>query len=161
MKQPFEQIVAEHGETVLRVCRVVVGVVDADDAWSETFLSALRAYPDLPADANVQAWLVTIAHRRAVDVIRSEVARHRREQLPPEPDHSSVEEEALAGSVAEVVRAALDRLPAEEREPIALAYLRGLTYVEVARHLGKPEGTVKSRIRSGMRHLSKILADSV
>ena len=71
MKQPFEQVVAEHGETVLRVCRVVVGVVDANDAWSETFLSALRAYPDLPADANVQAWLVTIAHRKAIDIIRS------------------------------------------------------------------------------------------
>ena len=71
MKQPFEQVVTEHGETVLRVCRVVVGVVDADDAWSETFLSALRAYPDLPADANVQAWLVTIAHRKAIDIIRS------------------------------------------------------------------------------------------
>ena len=71
MKQPFEQIVVEHGETVLRVCRVVVGVVDADDAWSETFLSALRAYPDLPADANVQAWLVTIAHRKAIDIMRS------------------------------------------------------------------------------------------
>ena len=66
---------AEHGATVLRVCRAVVGPVDAEDAWSETFLSALRAYPDLPADANVEAWLVTIAHRRAVDVGR---ARSRR-----------------------------------------------------------------------------------
>src|SRR3954462_6121255 len=75
MKQPFEQIVAEHGETVLRVCRVVVGVVDADDAWSETFLSAMRAYPDLPADANVEAWLVTIAHRKAIDLTRSTTRR--------------------------------------------------------------------------------------
>ena len=53
MKLPFEQVVAEHGDTVLRVCRVVVGFDDAEDAWAETFLSALRAYPDLPADANV------------------------------------------------------------------------------------------------------------
>jgi len=63
-KQPFETIVEIHGPTVLRVCRAVVGATDADDAWSETFISAMRGYPLLPADANVEAWLVTIAHRR-------------------------------------------------------------------------------------------------
>ena len=73
--RPFEEVVAEHGATVLRVCRAVVGPSDAEDAWSETFLSALRAYPKLPDDANVEAWLVTIAHRRALDVGR---ARSRR-----------------------------------------------------------------------------------
>lgn len=72
MKEPFERVVAAHGATVLRVCRAVLGVhADADDAWSDTFLAALGAYPDLPADANVQAWLVTIAHRKAIDVIRA------------------------------------------------------------------------------------------
>src|SRR5258708_28586903 len=71
MKQPFEKIVEQHGGIVLRVCRVIVGVHDAEDAWSETFLAALRAYPDLPDDANAEAWLVTIAHRKAIDVIRA------------------------------------------------------------------------------------------
>src|SRR6478736_4746490 len=66
-KPPFEAIVEVHGPTVLRVCRAVVGPIDADDAWSETFLSAMKAYPELPADANVEAWLVTIAHRQAID----------------------------------------------------------------------------------------------
>ncbi len=75
MKKPFEQIVTEHGGTVLRVCRAVVGPADADDAWSETFLSALKAYPDLPATANVEAWLVTIAHRKAIDVRRADARR--------------------------------------------------------------------------------------
>ena len=73
--RPFEQVVTEHGPTVLRVCRAVVGPHDAEDAWSETFLSALRAYPDLPADANVEAWLVTIAHRKAIDVGRAAARR--------------------------------------------------------------------------------------
>ena len=74
-KLPFEAIVEIHGPTVLRVCLAVVGAADADDAWSETFLSAMKAYPSLPDDANVEAWLVTIAHRRAIDVGR---ARSRR-----------------------------------------------------------------------------------
>ena len=68
--RPFEDIVTEYGPMVLRVCRAVVGPTDAEDAWSETFLSAMRAYPDLEPDANVEAWLVTIAHRRAIDVGR-------------------------------------------------------------------------------------------
>src|SRR3954454_2013456 len=70
-KMPFEAVVQAHGPTVLRVCCAVVGAIDADDAWSETFLSAMRAYPSLPDDANVEAWLVTIAHRRAIDVGRA------------------------------------------------------------------------------------------
>src|SRR5580704_14199655 len=74
-KQPFEAIVAAHGSTVLRVCRAVLGPADADDAWSETFLSAMKAYPGLPADANVEAWLVTIAHRKAIDVTRAAARR--------------------------------------------------------------------------------------
>src|SRR5690242_5139474 len=71
MKQPFEKVVEQHGQTVLRVCRVLLGVHDAEDAWSETFLAAMRAYPDLPGDANAEAWLVTIAHRKAIDVLRA------------------------------------------------------------------------------------------
>src|SRR5262245_1540152 len=66
-RRPFEEIVAAHGPTVLRVCRAVVGPVEAEDAWSETFLAALHAYPRLRPDSNIEAWLVTIAHRKAID----------------------------------------------------------------------------------------------
>ncbi len=71
VKPPFEAVVAQHGATVLRVVRAVVGHTDADDAWSDTFLAALKAYPQLPADANIEAWLVTIAHRKAIDITRA------------------------------------------------------------------------------------------
>src|SRR5437868_4310446 len=69
--QPFEEIVVEHGPVVMRVCRALLGPADADDAWSETFLAALRAYPDLRPGSNVRGWLVTIAHRKAIDQIRT------------------------------------------------------------------------------------------
>ena len=71
MREPFEKVVARHADAVLRVCRVLLGAHDAEDAWSETFLAALRAYPDLPETANTEAWLVTIAHRKAIDVLRA------------------------------------------------------------------------------------------
>ena len=71
MKQPFERLVEQNGGVVLRVCRVILGPHDAEDAWSETFLSAMRAYPDLPDDANAEAWLVRIAQRKAIDVLRA------------------------------------------------------------------------------------------
>jgi RNA polymerase sigma factor (sigma-70 family) len=74
-KKPFEELVARHSATVYRVCRALVGPSDADDAWSETFLSAMKAYPDLPADANTEAWLVRIAHHRSIDLLRSRARR--------------------------------------------------------------------------------------
>ena len=106
---------AEHGATVLRVCRAVVGPVDAEDAWSETFLSALRAYPDLPAGANVEAWLVTIAHRRAVDVGR---ARSRR-PVPTEtlPDRPAAQADPAARDPD--LWTALQRLPTKQRQAVA------------------------------------------
>jgi len=58
---PFEQVVAEHGAVVWRVCRALLGPADADDAWQETFLAALAAYPRLRPDSNVRGWLVRLS----------------------------------------------------------------------------------------------------
>ena len=89
MAKPFEEVVREHGPTVLRVCRAVVGPVDAEDAWSETFLAALRAYPDLPEDANHEAWLVTIAHRKAIDLVRARGRARRAVSVAEVPERAS------------------------------------------------------------------------
>src|SRR5699024_11034515 len=76
MTEPFERAVQQHGATVLRVGRAHVGTsTDADDAWSETFLAALRAWPDLQDETNVEAWLVRVAQRKANDITRAR-ARH-------------------------------------------------------------------------------------
>ncbi len=68
-KAPFERVVEEHGTLVWRVCRGMLDEHDAEDAWSETFLAAMRAWPAF--DGNTAGWLVTIAHRKAIDVLRA------------------------------------------------------------------------------------------
>jgi RNA polymerase sigma factor (sigma-70 family) len=150
MKTPFEQIVAEHSATVLRVCRAVVGFDDADDAWSETFMAALRAYPELPDDANVQAWLVTIAHRKAIDLIR---ARQRRaitvEQLP--------EQESGIGTPGDhELMDAVGRLPDKQRQCVAYHYLGGLPYQEIAQLLGGTADAARRAAADGIRTLRTV-----
>lgn len=140
-KPPFEAIVAQHGPTVLRVCRAVLGsATDADDAWSETFLSALKAYPDLPGEANVQAWLVTIAHRKAIDVVRATARRAIPTDRVPEP-----QVRPAAGSDG-VLAEALAKLPPKQRQAVAYHYLAGLPYAGVAAILG---GSVEAARRAG------------
>jgi RNA polymerase sigma-70 factor (ECF subfamily) len=160
-ERAFEELFLRHGAAVESVAkRVLRDPTLAEDVVQETF-SGLWSAPDRfrPEYGSLKSFLTTIAHRRAVDVVRSEVARTRREQRPPDPKPLNVEDEALTRTVSGVVRRAIEDLPLDEREPIALAYLQGLSYVEVARRLQQPEGTVKSRIRSGMRRLSVALSE--
>jgi RNA polymerase sigma factor (sigma-70 family) len=139
-KPPFEVVVEQHGAAVLRVCRAVVGHDDADDAWSETFLSALRAYPQLPDDANVEAWLVTIAHRRAIDVGR---ARSRR-AVPSDGIVDRAIDQDRSELDAEIV-AALAALPEKQLRAVAYHYLAGLPYTEIAAIVG---GTAEAARRA-------------
>jgi RNA polymerase sigma factor (sigma-70 family) len=150
--RPFEDVVAEHGAVVLRVCRAVLGPLDADDAWSETFLSALRAYPGLPADANVQSWLVTIAHRRAIDVAR---ARARR----PVPTRAVPDRAAAGADPAtrnDEVWSALQRLPEKQRQAVAYHYIAGLPYAEIASLLGNSPDAARRAAADGIKTLRKI-----
>jgi RNA polymerase sigma factor (sigma-70 family) len=126
VKPPFEKVVTQHGPTVLRVVCAVVGHADADDAWSDTFLAAMKAYPDLPAEANVEAWLVTIAHRKAIDVVRAASRRATPVADTPEtasPDHADEPHADLTEAVA--------ALPPKQRQAVAYHYLAGLPYAEI------------------------------
>jgi RNA polymerase sigma factor (sigma-70 family) len=147
-KPPFESIVVQYGATVLRVCRAVLGTVDADDAWSETFLSALKAYPDLPGDANVEAWLVTIAHRKAIDVTRA-AGRH---AIPTEevPDAAPAADERDLD-----LTDALARLPAKQKQAVAYHYLAGLRYADVATILGGSADAARRAASDGIATLRR------
>jgi RNA polymerase sigma factor (sigma-70 family) len=151
MREPFEKVVARHADAVLRVCRVLLGAHDAEDAWSETFLAALRAYPDLPETANTEAWLVTIAHRKAIDVLR---ARKRQpapvEEVPEAPTTLGVPGEQDAD-----LWQAVAALPDKQRQAVAYHYVAGLPYAEIAVILGGTTDAARRAAADGIKNLRK------
>jgi RNA polymerase sigma factor (sigma-70 family) len=150
IKQPFEAVVAQHGATVLRVVRAVVGHADADDAWSDTFLAALKAYPQLPADANVEAWLVTIAHRKAIDITRA--ASRRAIPVADTPDSPAPQP---ADSTDIDLNAAVSALPPKQRQAVAYHYLAGLPYAEIATILDSSVDAARRAAADGIASLRR------
>jgi RNA polymerase sigma factor (sigma-70 family) len=145
--RPFEEIVQEHGAVVMRVCRALLRPGDADDAWSETFLAAMRAYPRLRPGSNVRGWLVTIAHRKAIDQLR---AASRRPvpagELPEIPTMDVVDDRAG-------LRAALAALPPKQRGAVVAHYLADLPYAEVATVIDSSEAAARRSAADGIAAL--------
>jgi RNA polymerase sigma factor (sigma-70 family) len=151
MKQPFERVVEQHGGTVLRVCRVIVGVHDAEDAWSETFLAAMRAYPGLPDDANAEAWLVTIAHRKAIDVLRA----RKRQPVPVGEVPEVPATVGVPGTGDGDLWQAVAALPDKQRQAVAYHYVAGLAYAEIAQILGGTADAARRAAADGVKNLRK------
>jgi RNA polymerase sigma factor (sigma-70 family) len=131
----------------------------AEDAVQEAFLGLWRgAGSFVPERAKASTWILTLVHRRAVDLVRRE-QRRRTETLEttPEPRVGSSEEAAWLRLDRERVQAALAQLPDHEREAIELAYYGGYTQSELAARLGQPLGTIKSRMFAGLSRLRELL----
>jgi RNA polymerase sigma-70 factor (ECF subfamily) len=114
-----------------------------------------------PARGTLRSFLLAQTHSRAVDLLRSESARRRREEREARATAESgydLEHEVADIVMAEHVREALGDIPETERRPIELAYFGGHSYREVAKILGEPEGTVKSRIRAGLKRMHSSLS---
>ena len=142
--------------------RVLQDASLAEDAVQEAFLQIWRgAGAYRPERAKASTWLLTFVHRRAVDLVRREQAR-RTEPVVAEPQGSDpgADEAAVSRSRREIVQGALRSLPAEQREPIELAYYGGLTQAELAERLGQPLGTIKSRMFTGLQRLRVLLAEA-
>ena len=155
--QPFEAIVAEHGAVVMRVCRGLLGPVEAEDAWSETFLAALRAYPSLRAGSNVRGWLVTIAHNKAVDQIRARLR-------VPVPAGGEVVERVSVSSASGAsgpepvdteLHSALGALPPKQRGAVVYRYLADLPYAEVAGLLDCSQAAARRSAADGIASLRR------
>lgn len=149
MKPPFEALVAQHGPTVLRVCRVLLGLRDAEEAWSETFMSAMRAYPALPDDANVEAWLVTIAHRKAIDQLRATSRR----PVPTEQLPEAATGLGVPGTDDSDLWQAVGDLPERQRQAVAYHYVAGLPYADIARIIGGTPDAARRAAADGIKSL--------
>lgn len=151
-KQAFETVVERHGRTVLRVCRAVLGPgADADDAWSETFLAALQAWPGVDAETNMQAWLVTVAHRKALDVTRARA----RQALPAAYLPEQTSPWGTPGTGEPELWAAVGQLPTRQRLAVAYYYLGGLKHTETAELIGGTAEAVRRAAADGLNTLRR------
>ncbi len=150
-----------HGRVAFGLAlRVLRDPALAEDAVQEAFLTLWRtASTFVPERAKASSWILTLVHRRAVDLVR----REERRRAEPLEDESRADIEGSAADVAwlrferERVQEALRRLPDHEREALELAYYGGFTQSELAERLGLPIGTIKSRMFSGLARLRELL----
>jgi RNA polymerase sigma-70 factor (ECF subfamily) len=156
------EVYRRHGAAVHNLATRVLGSSHlADEVTQEVFIDLWNRPEQFDASrGSLRTLLVTKAHGRSVDVVRAEQARATREQR-------NARETARVGydldryawdlAIADKVKGAVEALPSDERLAIEMAYFDGMTYRQVAHVLGEPEGTVKSRIRSGLRRLRCVL----
>ena len=153
---PFQRFLDAHRDDVLRFLVASLGRHDADDAFQETFLSALRAYPRLQPDSNLRGWVLTIAHRKALDIHRA----RGRNPVPVAEIHDRAGGQAAAAADGpddhwERVRA----LPPRQREVLTLRYAADLTHAEIAHALGCSEEAARRAAADGLKTLRKELTD--
>jgi len=157
-EEALAEIYRRHGGAVYGLARRVMNnASEAEDVAQEVFLR-LWNQPERfdPSRGNLRSFLLTQSHARAVDMIRSLNASRRRELADAHKTASSaydVSHQAWDVVLADEVARALRELPEDERRAIELAYFEGHTYVKVAEILNVPEGTIKGRIRNGMRRM--------
>ncbi len=158
---PFQRFLDTHADDVLRFLVASVGRHDADDAFQETFLSALRAYERLTPDSNLRGWVLTIAHRKALDIHRARARNpvpvaeleHRAEPIPAGGTDSR--DGGAEGDHWERVRA----LPPRQRAVLTLRHAGDLTYAEIATVLGSSEDAARRAAADGLKSLRKELPD--
>ncbi len=142
--------------------RIVRDRALAEDAVQEAFLAVWRSAGSFLAEqGKPSTWILTLVHRRAVDLVRRE-ERRRAEPLEDvaQPTGEATDEEAWLRAQRQVVQEALRKLPHDQREAIELAYYGGFTQSELAERLGQPLGTIKSRMFTGLRRLRELLAEA-
>jgi RNA polymerase sigma factor (sigma-70 family) len=133
----------------------------AEDAVQEAFLAVWRSADAYKRErAKPSTWILTVVHRRAVDIVRREQSRRGEPlEVAPEPSAGPADEDAVLRDRRAAVQAALTELPGEQRQALELAYYGGLTQSELAERLGVPLGTVKSRMFAGLGRLRELLAE--
>jgi RNA polymerase sigma factor (sigma-70 family) len=148
---PFQVVLDRHRRDVHRFLLAAVGPGDCDDCFQETFLSALRAYPSLRNGSNLRGWLLTIAHRKALDSHR---ARARRPVAVPELPEVSAEDPARSDDeLWDRVRG----LPPKQRAAVTLRFAGDLAYAEIGAALGTSTEAARRNVFEGLKRLKEEL----
>lgn len=156
---PFQSLLDSHGRDVHRFLAATVGPLDADDCYQETWIAALRAYPRLRHSSNLRGWLLTIAHRKAIDSIRSQ-----RRAASPRGDEGELDAAAgddRDGAVIDAAVGDLDgdiwglvaRLPDKQRTAVALRYVLDADYPLIASAMGISEPAARRNVHEALKRL--------
>jgi RNA polymerase sigma factor (sigma-70 family) len=144
---PFQVFLDDHREDVYRFLVASVGEGDADDCFQETFLAALRAYPRVRENSNLRAWILTIAHNKAIDAHR---ARQRRPTPVEEvPERATEPVRERDGSIWAAVR----ELPGRQRAAVIHRFVNDLAYVDLGRMIGCSEEAARRNVHEGLKKL--------
>ena len=147
---PFQQLLDAHGRDVHRFLIATVGRTDADDCYQETWLSALRAYPRLRDPSNLRGWIFTIAHRKAIDLLRF---RKRAAVPSAEPAETPVVDHRA--SFDHDVWASVRELPAKQRTALAMRFVADAAFAEIAAAMGTSEEAARRNVHEGLKRLRK------
>ncbi len=157
----LETLYDAHHRLVYGVAMRMLGEVSAAEDVTQGVFLKVWSSPELFRGGNFPAWIVRMTRNRCLDALRSRNA-HPQTELPETlPEDTAIEDVAFANLDARAVRSALQALPAEQREPIELGFFGGITHEEIARKSNVPLGTIKTRIRMGLKKLRTALEGAV
>jgi RNA polymerase sigma factor (sigma-70 family) len=150
---PFQRLLDEHSGDVLAFLIATVGPQEADDCFQETFIAALRSYPDLRDDGNLRSWLLTIAHSKAMD-------HHRARVKQPMPIAETPERAAplRGGDGDAAVWQSVAGLPPKQRAAVALRFACDLTHRDIGTALGCSEAAARRNVHEGIKQLREVMA---
>jgi RNA polymerase sigma factor (sigma-70 family) len=149
---PFQRFLDGHREVVWRFLVAAVGTDEAEDCFQETFIAALRAYPRLRAGSNLRAWVLTIAHRKALDAHR---ARSRRALPMAEVAAVDGRQAAETAFADAALWEAVQALPARQRSAVVLRYVADLPHRDIASAIGCSEEAARRSLHDGLTKLRK------
>jgi RNA polymerase sigma factor (sigma-70 family) len=152
---PFQRFLDEQRDVVWRLLVSSVGPSDAEDCFQETFIAALRAYPELRPGSNLRAWVLTIAHRKALDAHRA-----RKRQALPVEDVAAVDARSTGSPHApdEGLWSAVRELPERQRSAVTLRYMADLPHREIAQAIGCSEEAARRSLHEGLTKLRKVVS---
>jgi RNA polymerase sigma factor (sigma-70 family) len=148
---PFQHLVDDLGPALRRHVAALAGPSEADDLVQETLIAALRAYDTLPDDANVRAWLWTIARHKVIDGFRASARRPRTTALPDDPAGAEVTPPVTDPD--EALWDAVRGLPDGQRYAITLRFVDDLPYAQIGALSGCSAGAARQRVHDGLRSL--------